>query len=272
MANIKKITAKEFKEMVLAEARKIKKELYTEETEGAKSLGYPTDQKMNKNDGLGDSDKALVYKNTKSTETKKGKAPATAPADVKMNANAKELGSDEKASAAVHIDAGAEKGGKGPTAGQHKANFESKKDNPKKEVSAPFVEENKDKLNSMDSNTDDVGTKTFVEAGAEKGGKGPTAGQHKAVVKEKAPVVKDKAPIIKGIETDQGNSNHEGTPKDAPKEAKKETVKESLKINLKESYTRKELIETVKREAAKIAKKAMLEEQLRQIDEELSNL
>ena len=268
MANIKTITAEELKNMVLAEAKKIKEEL-NEET---KSVGNPLDQKMNQNDGLGDSDKALVLKNTKETETKKGKAPSTAPADVKMNANAKDQGSDPKAATAVSVKAGAEKGGKGPTAGLHTANFESKKDNPKKEVSKPFIETNKEEMNTMDSNIDDVGTKTFVEAGAEKGGKGLTAGQHKSVVKEKAPVVKDEAPIIKGIETEQGNSNHDGEPKDAPKETKKETVKESIKVTLKESYTRKELIETVRREAAKIAKKAMLEEQLKKIDEELSKL
>lgn len=205
MANIKKITADDFRKMVLAEARKIKETLQEEETSKVKSVGDPIDQKMNKNDGLEDSDKALVMKNTKTTETKKGKAPATAPADVKLNTNDKEKGSDEKSAAAVS-----------------------------------------------------------VKAGAEKGGKGVTAGQAKAVVKEKAPIVKDEAPITKGIETEQGNSNHEGKPKDAPKEA--------LKVQLKENYTRKELIETVRREAQKLARKSMLEEQLKRIDEELSKL
>lgn len=261
---IKKITTEDFRNMVLAEARKIKTTLYEEKEEkSSKSIGNPIDQKMNKNDGLGDSDKALVFKSTKNTESKKGKAPATAPADVKMNANAKIQGSDSKSATIVGVKAGAEKGGKGVTAGQAKSTFESKKENPKKEVSAPFVEKNKEEMNTMDGLTDKE-TKTYVEAGAAKSGKGPTAGQANAVVKEKAPVVKDSAPIVKGIETDQGNSNQDGKPKDAPKEA--------LKVNLKESYTRKELIETVRREAQKIAKKAMLEEELKKINEELSNL
>lgn len=258
MAKIKKITSEEFRNMVLAEAREIKRKLYEEEA--FKALEDPIEQDMNQNDGLGDSEKALVFKNADKTESKGGKAPKTAPSDVKMNSNAKEKGSDEKAATAVEVKAGAEKGGKGPTAGQHKANFESKKDNPKKDVSKPFVETNKEEMNTMDSNIDDVGTKTFVEAGAEKGGKGPTTGQHKAVVKEKAPAPKEETRIAKGIETENGNSNQEGKPKDAPK------------VALKESYTRKELIETVKREAAKIAKKSMLEEQLKKIDDELSKL
>jgi hypothetical protein len=268
MANITKITAEDFKKMVLAEARMIKKSLQEEETTKVKSLGNPNDQKMNKNDGLGDSNKALVMKNTKTTEMKKGTAPATAPADVKMNAEAKTKGSDEKAATAVSVKAGAEKGGKGVTAGQAKANFESKKDNPKTGVSAPFVEKNKDEMNTMDGLTDEE-TKTYVEAGAEKGGKGVTAGQAKAVVKEKAPVVKDEEPITKGIQTDQGNSNKDGN---VDKKAENQAVTESIKVRLKESYTRKELIETVRREAAKLAKKSMLEEQLRRVNNELSNL
>src|SRR3990172_3169914 len=191
MANIKKITAEDFKKMVLAEAKNIQKQLSEEKEQPAKikSLGSPIDQKMNKNDGLGDSNKALVFKSTKNSESKTGKAPSVAPADVKLNSTAKNLGSDQKA---------------------------------------------------------------------------VTAGQAKAVVKEKAPVVKDEAPIMKGIETDQGNSNQDGEPKDAPKEA--------LQVELKESYTRKELIETVRREARKMAKKSMLEEELKKINEELKNL
>lgn len=268
MANTIKITAEDFKKMVLAEARLIKKSLQEEDSTKTKSLGNPLDQKMNKNDGLEDSDKALVMKNTKTTETKKGKAPAVAPADVKMNAEAKTKGSDEKAATAVSVKAGAEKGGKGVTAGQAKANFESKSENPKASVSAPFVEKNKEEMNTMDGLTDEE-TKTYVEAGAEKGGKGVTAGQAKAVVKEKAPAVKDEEPIIKGIQTDQGNSNKDG---EVNKKAENQAVTESIKINLKETYTRKELIETVKREAAKLAKKTMLEEQLRKINDELSRL
>lgn len=194
-----KITSEQLRQFVLAEAQKVKNKLFEEEV--YKILEDPIEQDMNQNDGLEDSDKALVFKNTKKTETKGGKAPKVAPADVKMNAEAKTKGSDEKAATAVS-----------------------------------------------------------VKAGAEKGGKGVTAGQAKAVVKEKAPVVKDEAPIIKGIQTDQGNSNKEGDVKDAPK------------IALKESYTRQELVETIKREAIKLAKKSMLEEQLKRVNDELSKL
>jgi hypothetical protein len=256
MANIKKLTPQSLKNMVLSETEKIKRKLHEEEA--YKALEDPIEQEMNQNDGLGDSDKAVVYKGSDKTETKGAKAPA----DVKMNSLAKDQGSDPKAATAVSVKAGAEKGGKGPTAGQHKANFESKKENPKKEVSKPFVEASKEMgdMKKMDANIDDVGTKTFVEAGAEKAGKGPTSGQSKAVVKEKAPVTKDKEPIIKGIQTDQGNTNHDGTVKDAPK------------VKLNESYTRTQLIETVKREAARLAKKTMLEAKLKRIDDELSKL
>jgi len=253
----KKITSEQLRQFVLAEANKVKAKLFEEEA--YKILEDPIEQDMNQNDGLEDSDKALVFKNTTKTETKSGKAPKTAPADVKMNAEAKTKGSDEKAATAVSVKAGAEKGGKGVTAGQAKANFESKKENPKKDASAPFVETNKAEMNTMDALTDEE-TKTYVEAGAEKGGKGVTAGQAKAVVKEKAPVVKDEAPITKGIQTDQGNSNKEGEVKDAPK------------IALKENYTRKELVETIRREAIKLAKKSMLEEQLKKVNDELSKL
>lgn len=252
-----KITSEQLRQFVLAEAQKVKDKLFEEEA--YKILEDPIEQDMNQNDGLEDSDKALVYKSADKTQSKAGKAPKTAPADVKMNAEAKTKGSDEKSATAVSVKAGAEKGGKGVTAGQAKANFESKKDNPKKDVSAPFVEANKDEMNTMDALTDEE-TKTYVEAGAEKSGKGVTAGQAKAVVKEKAPVVKDEAPIIKGIQTDQGNSNKEGDVKDAPK------------IALKENYTRKDLVETIKREAMKLAKKTMLEEQLKKVNDELSKL
>ena len=261
MGTIKKITSEQLRQFVLAEAKKVKIKLFEEEA--YKILEDPLEQDMNQNDGLEDSDKALVYKAKNKTELKGGKAPKVAPTDVKMNQNAKNLGSDPKAATAVSVKAGSEKGGKGPTAGQHSANFESKKDNPKKDVSKPFVEKGKEKMNTMDSLTDKE-TKTFVEAGAEKSGKGVTAGQAKAVVKEKAPVVKDEAPIAKGIETEQGNSNQDGKPKDAPKEA--------LKVNLKENYTRKDLIETIRKEAIKLAKRNMLEEQLKKVNDELSKL
>lgn len=243
----KNLTSEQLRQFVLAEANKIKAQLL--EDDAYKILEDPIEQDMNQNDGLGDSTKALVFKNADKTESKGAKAPA----EVKMNQNAKDQGSDAKAATAIEVKAGAEKGGKGVTAGQHKANFDSKEGNPKKDVSKPFVETNTNEMNTMDALTD-KDTKTYVEAGAEKGGKGVTSGQHKAVVKEKAPVSKNDAPIAKGIQTDQGNSNQDS------------------KVTLKESYTRQELIKTIRQEALKLVKKSMLEEQLKRVNDELSKL
>lgn len=264
MATIKKITPEQFRQLVLEKTRALKKQMLEEEA--IKALEDPLDVKLNANDGTEDSDKALVYKDTKKTEEKKGKAPAKVTGEeVKMNANEKDGGSDEKAAAAVSVKAGAEMGGKGPTDGQKKANFEAKKDGPKEKVSGPFTEKGEKEMNTMDKLTDEK-TATYVEASGTHSGDGPTAGQNKTSVKEKAPSNAQKEErIAKGIETKQGNGNHDG-------EEDKKATNVKPNITLKESYTRKELIETVKREAAKIAKKKMLEEQIRRIDEELKNL
>src|ERR1035437_3082112 len=111
----------------------------------------------------------------------------------------------------------------------------------------PFSSE---KQNEMDKLTDET-TKTFIEPGAKRtGNDSPTAGQHKPTIKEKAPVVKDKEKIFKGIETTMGDSN----------------------ISLKESYSKAQLIEVIRKEAFKIAKKTILKEELDRINQELSDL
>jgi hypothetical protein len=237
-----KINKKQLFDMIQEEAAKLRKELELNEAseKAFTSAGNPTDLEMNKNDKEGDSDKALTYKDTKKKEEKAGEAKSVAPADVEMNANDDEGGSDEKAATAVSVKAGAAKKGNGPTTGLHKANFESKTENPSKESSEPFVEKAEEKMNSMDKENDE-GTKTFVEAGAETKGKGPTTGMHKVNVKEKAPAVKDKEPIAKGIE-------------------------------MKESYKKSELISFIKTEAHKLAKKEMLEEELKRLNGELNSL
>jgi hypothetical protein len=262
MATIKKLSTEQFRNLVLEKTRALKKKMLEEEA--IKALEDPLEVDMNANDGTEDSDKALVFKNKDNTKTKKGKESSDDPMKVKVEAEG-EKGSDEKAAAAVKVEAGAEKGGKGPTDGQKKANFTAKKDGPKDSVSGPFTEKGEKEMNTMDKLTDEE-TKTYVEASGTISGDGPTAGQNKASVKEKAPNADQKEErIAKGIETGMGEGNKDG-------EADKNATNVKPNITLKESYTKKELIETIKREAAKIARKKMLQEELKRIDEELKNL
>lgn len=179
------------------------------------------DVKMNANDKLGDSDKALVSKTIGKSEEKVGKKPE----EVKMNSEKKE-GSDKSASTAVEVKSGVEEKGNKVTAGKAKTNFTSKTGNPKIAVSEPFDEKATEKINTMDKEGEKDAPKTFVDAGAVKGGNTVTAGQHKTVVKEKAPIIKDKEPIAKGIE-------------------------------IKEGYTKDELIKFIQSEARKIAKETI---------------
>lgn len=213
-------------------------------------VGDPVDGvKLNKNDGTGDKDAALVHKSKDKTEYKKGPAKTVKSGttdegdpvdDVKMNQQPSKGGSDEKASTAVGVKAGSAKGGSGVTAGQAKANFTSKTDGPKKSVSDPFVENGKENMNEMDKLVDD-GTKTFVEAGSEKGGTDVTAGQHNANFKEAAP-----------------KSDNDKRIADA--------------IQLKESYTKTELVQFIQEQARLLAKKTMLESELKKIKNDISNL
>ena len=130
---VEKITSKMLMDLIQEEAQKIKAELFSEGD--ITKVGEPTEVKMNKNDGTEDKDAALVLKSKDKTEYKKGPAKVVKSGntdegdpveDVDLNQQPSKGGSDEKAATAVGVKAGAEKGGKGATAGQHKANFESK--------------------------------------------------------------------------------------------------------------------------------------------------
>lgn len=234
----KKISNKELMAMIAEAAEKIKVEL----SEEVKKVGDPLNVKLNANDKTGDSDKAIVMKTKGETKTKSGLThkEGQIPLDVKMNQQPSKGGSDEKAAAAVEVKAGAEKGGKDATTGQHKANFTSKDSGPKKEVSDPFVNKASDKMNAGDKVVDE-GTKTFVESGAEKGGTDVTSGQHKATWKESA-----------------------------PKSDKDERI--ATGIQLKETYTKKELMDFIISEAKKKAKKEALNEQLKKIQEKINEI
>lgn len=232
----KKISNKELMAMIAEAAEKIKVEL----SEEVKKVGDPLDVKLNANDKTGDSNKAIVMKTKGETKTKSGTVKAGDPLDVKMNQQPSKGGSDEKAAAAVEVKAGAEKGGKDATTGQHKANFTSKNSGPKKETSEPFVDKASEKMNTGDKVVDE-GTKTYVEAGAEKGGTDVTSGQHKATWKESAPKSDKDERIAKGIQ-------------------------------LKETYTKKELMDFIISEAKKKAKKEALNEQLKKIQEKINEI
>lgn len=242
-----KMTSQMLKDLIQEEANRLKAELFSEGD--ITKVGEPTEVKLNKNDGTGDKDAALVHKSPSKTEYKKGPAKQVKSgttdegdpvADTKLNQQPSKGGSDEKISTAVKVKAGAEKGGNDVTTGQHKANFESKKEGPKKSVSDPFVEEGKKEMNTNDKLVDE-GTKTFVEAGAEDGSTTVTAGQHDANWKESAPKSDNDKRIASGIQ-------------------------------LKETYTKTELRELIIAEAKKLAKRQMLEQELVKLKEEIKNL
>lgn len=244
---VEKITSKMLMDLIQEEAQIIKAELFSEGD--ITKVGEPTEVKMNKNDGTEDKDAALVLKSKDKTEYKKGPAKVVKSGntdegdpveDVDLNQQPSKGGSDEKAATAVGVKAGAEKGGKGATAGQHKANFESKSEGPKKSVSDPFVENGKEKMNEMDKLVDD-GTKTYVETGAEKGGTDVTAGQHKAGWKESAPKSDNDKRIASGIQ-------------------------------LKETYSKEELRNLIISEAKKLAKKQLLEQEIEKLKNEMGKL
>ena len=252
MAKIQKLTTKQFYEMVRTESLKVKNQLIKEEKEAAfEKVGDPLEIKLNTNDKLGDSTKALVFKDAKSKE-EKSSGPKTEKSepftekegealDIKTEKEGEE-GSDKKAASAVEVKAGAEKGGKDSLTGQHKANFTSKSENPKKEVSAPFDEKASDKMNVMDKESKDKTPLTYVTAGAEEGGNKVTAGLHKKDIKTAAPKSEEKSErIAKGIE-------------------------------IKENYSKKDLQEFIMNEAKKLAKKQMLEEELNKLNKELGLL
>jgi hypothetical protein len=143
------------------------------ESEGVKSLGDPMKVKLN----------------TMADEG--GKLGTTVGADDPMNVdmNTEAENGTEATGAQVKVKAGAAKGNKGPTAGQHTANMEEK-DSAAASVKAggPFVEKPKEGMNKMDGTDENAGAKTFVKAGDGGVGDQPaTTGQKKADFKEDAP-------------------------------------------------------------------------------------
>lgn len=155
--------------------------------------GEALEVEMNKLDGAAMSDGAKVKsKENGSFETKVSSPEAGSEnidktvdtTDVKMNQAPSKGGSDEKAAAAVGVEAGA----KGEN-GQAKPKFESKEKQPSTEASTPFEEKKEPEMNEMD-NKGEEGTKTYVEAGA-KGSDGQPAAKFSEEAKnEKEKVAK----------------------------------------------------------------------------------
>jgi hypothetical protein len=232
MATQKINSKSEFAKLIKQEVLKIKQLMESEQV--SKTID-PLKVDMQQNDKLGDSASALVYKDPSKKQLKKGKESSEDPSKLKMNTESKDAGSDEKAATAVKVNAS----GKSEK-GQAKANFTSKTENPKISASEPFDEKAKVDMTANDGKGDEDAPKTYVEAGAKKGGTDVTAGQAKAVAKEKAPDSKP-ADVI----TDW--------------------------IQLKESYTKSELMSFIVSEAQKIAKKEIIKEELSKIKNRLTN-
>jgi hypothetical protein len=222
-----KLSKQELIDLIKQEAMAIKSTMLKESAVESTKNVFNVD--MNANDGLGHSDKALVYKDkSKKTEKSGENNPAT-----KMNQKANDLGSDEKAAAAVKVNASGKKGGSDHLAGKANASFESKDGIQSTKASAPFDDRASDsheiEMNTEDKVVDEK-AKTYVSAGSEKSGHSHTAGQAKAEVHERMPEKDAEEPterIAKGIEIDGSN------------------------IALKESYTKKELKSLVLTEAKK---------------------
>jgi len=207
------ISAEDLKTLIKEEASKILKE----EADKIVDAGDTMDVDMNQMDRVDNSDGSAYTKSTGAGQFEKKKANMSneeLPTDVKMNKNDNDQGHDEKIAAAVKVDA-ANSTKKGTSDNPHiegmkNGNFESKKGNQSTKASTPY-EDRKDKveMNSQDKNIDDVGAKTYVEAGGDvTGGEKHTTGQKKAVSKEKAPEKEDSyGRIAKGIELPEGFKN-----------------------------------------------------------------
>jgi len=206
------ITPEDLKRLIKEEASKILKE----EADKIIDAGDTMDVDMNKLDRVDNSDGSAFTKKTdgKFEKKKANMSNAELPTDVKMNQKDKDQGHDEKIAAAVKVDA-ASSTKKGTSDNPHiegmkNSNFDSKKGNQSTKASTPYEDrkENVD-MNSQDKNIDDVGAKTYVEAGGDITGKEKhTTGQKKAESKEKAPEVKDSYErIAKGIELPEAFKN-----------------------------------------------------------------
>lgn len=232
-----KISKDELVKFIQTEALKLKKQL----TEEFELVGQTHDVKMDHEAKPSDKDQALVMKTTKTTQYKKGPADdGEIPVDVDMNEQPSGEGSDEDIKTAVFVKAGAKKGGNEVTAGQAKANFDSKTSGPKSDVSKPYLDKGKDKMNTMDKENYKGGSKTYVEAGAEDKSHTVTAGQHKANFSEKAP------------KSDKDNRIAHG-------------------IELKENYTKDELKNLIITESKKLAKKIILRKELNKLKNDLNS-
>lgn len=203
------ISTEDLKRLIKEEASKILKEM-----DKIIDAGDTMDVNMNQMDRVDNSDGSAFVKSTGAGKFEKKKANMSnekLPIDVKMNQKDKDQGHDEKIAAAVKVDA-ANSTKKGTADNPHiegmkNSNFESKKGNQSTKASTPF-EDRKEKveMNSEDKNIDDVGAKTYVEAGGYINGKEKhTTGQKKAVSSEKAPESKEtQERIAKGIELPEG--------------------------------------------------------------------
>lgn len=203
------ISTEDLKRLIKEEASKILKEM-----DKIIDAGDTMDVNMNQMDRVDNSDGSAFVKSTGAGKFEKKKANMSnekLPTDVKMNQKDKDQGHDEKIAAAVKVDA-ANSTKKGTADNPHiegmkNSNFESKKGNQSTKASTPF-EDRKEKveMNSEDKNIDDVGAKTYVEAGGDITGKEKhTTGQKKAVSNEKAPESKEtQERIAKGIELPEG--------------------------------------------------------------------
>jgi hypothetical protein len=245
-----KLSKKELINLIREEAENFKKSFLSETIEDTIEV-FEVD--MNQFDDVEESDKALIYKDP----SKKVERPAQPLTSVKMNAKANKLGSDSDASVAVKVNAGAAKGGNSHMTGQAKANFDSKKNIQNVKASGPFDERIEElEMNSEDKIPYDT-AKTYVTAGAKKGGSSHTAGQAKADVHEVKPKKDSEEPterIAKGIEIDGSNVEL------------KESIKK-LKDKNQNFFNKKDLQNFILNEAKTIVNKQKIKQELKTIIE-----
>ncbi len=246
-----KLSKKELINLIREEAENFKKSFLTEDVEDTIEV---FDVDMNQLDDVEDSDKALTYKDP----SKKVEKPAQTPIkDVKMNSKANQLGSDGDAAVAVKVKAGSVKGGSSHTAGQVRADFESKKNIQDVKSSIPFD----NRMDDVEMNSEDKipyeTAKTYVTAGVAKGGSTHTAGQAKADSHEVKPKKDSEEPterIAKGIEIDGSNVDL------------KESI-EKLKTKNINVYSKKDLGNFILNEAKNIVAKNKIKQELKVVIE-----
>lgn len=206
----KKMTEKELKNFILAEATKII------------SKGNPTDVKMNELDRVDNSDgSAYVYAKEKGGFEKKTDAPVSTPkeyvktkdpVDVKMTERSE--GHDEKIATATKIEGSKSKKTSPDYAkGQAKPEVESKTDQPKvskegdptQEGGKPGGKTNEPEMNSEDKESKETTPKTQVVGSGEIGKEGFSKGQTDKKINTKAENEKDdyEEKLRKSIETIQ---------------------------------------------------------------------